>query len=70
MNAIGIAKIEACLQLCSGKSPDLKALDFKQKVFIVTGLTEQGFERLGCTDVAFDMLKEGKPIKEILNACF
>ncbi|WVS24613.1 hypothetical protein PSPHG_CDS_0132 [Pseudomonas phage Psxphi15] len=70
MNAIGIAKIEACLELCSGTTPNRKALDFKQKVFTVTALTEQGFERLGCTDVAFKMLKEGKPIKEILDACF
>lgn len=70
MNAIGIAKIEACLVLCSGTTPARKAQDFKDKVFKVTGLTEQGFERLGCTDVASKMLKEGCTVQKVLDVCF
>ena len=71
MNQIMAAKIEACLEVCFGTTPEKRAETFKRFVFKATGLTEQGFNELGLTQVTYDLLKGGEhSTKEILDIVF
>lgn len=63
MNDIMRGKIEACIELCEGD-----AEKFRSYVIATTGLTVQGFHHLNMTDVAFEMLKRGESVDDVIEA--
>lgn len=70
MNAVMTAKIEACLELCEGKSGKAKANDFMKKVMKVTGLTKSGFNETALCSISYARLGEGDDQMQIARELF
>ena len=63
MNNMMRGKIEACIELSDGN-----AEQFRFNVMKTTSLTFEGFHNLNATDVAYEMLKRGESINDVINA--
>ena len=70
MNQYTTAKVEACLELAKGKTPEILAADFKNKVMKVTGFTKSGFDLQPLCQCSYERLLKGDSANQILSELF
>lgn len=70
MNEIMKAKIETCLELTVGATPQKRADKFRADVLKVTGITSIRFRDLELTHLTYSRLAAGHPSVEILRTMY
>lgn len=64
------AKIECCLELVQGCTPEQTSSNFKSNVKLVTGISESRFFEMGLTASVYKKLRDEVPPATILRELF